>query len=202
MRQRSRRGRMLSLGIFCIIYSAINVYSASDIGDNILNATPVDIDTNDDLTVSSKPSTAIPSNDDISGSTLNIETTSTTTSAIKPSISAEYDEKRPRTYRQKRNCTPPAIEQFPPPILPPWFREKGGLIIHILIAIFTFLGLAIVCDDYFVSSLDRICEGKQQKQICSIETLNLLNTFTRIIFIIRRIKIISRCCWCNFYGGW
>lgn len=27
-----------------------------------------------------------------------------------------------------------------------------------MIAIFTFLGLAIVCDDYFVSSLDRICE--------------------------------------------
>lgn len=31
--------------------------------------------------------------------------------------------------------------------------------IHVLVAIFTFLGLAIVCDDYFVSSLDRICEG-------------------------------------------
>lgn len=69
-----------------------------------------------------------------------------------------HDPNRPRTYRQKRNCTPPAIEQFPPPLLPSWFREKGGLIIHVLIAIFTFLGLAIVCDDYFVSSLDRICE--------------------------------------------
>ena len=34
----------------------------------------------------------------------------------------------------------------------------SGLIIHVLVAIFTFLGLAIVCDDYFVASLDRICE--------------------------------------------
>lgn len=34
----------------------------------------------------------------------------------------------------------------------------SGLIIHILVAVFTFLGLAIVCDDYFVASLDRICE--------------------------------------------
>lgn len=73
-------------------------------------------------------------------------------------ITSTQDPNRPRTYRQKRNCTPPAIEQFPPPLLPSWFREKGGLIIHVLIAIFTFLGLAIVCDDYFVSSLDRICE--------------------------------------------
>lgn len=66
---------------------------------------------------------------------------------------------RPRTYRLKRqNCTPPAIEQFPLPLLPPWFRENGGLIIHVFIAIFTFLGLAIVCEEYFVSSVDRICE--------------------------------------------
>lgn len=36
--------------------------------------------------------------------------------------------------------------------------QHGGIIIHILVAIFTFLGLAIVCDDYFVSSLDRLCE--------------------------------------------
>lgn len=36
--------------------------------------------------------------------------------------------------------------------------QHGGIVIHVLVAIFTFLGLAIVCDDYFVSSLDRICE--------------------------------------------
>lgn len=39
-------------------------------------------------------------------------------------------------------------------LLPPF----TGLIIHVLVAIFTFFGLAIVCDDYFVASLDRICE--------------------------------------------
>lgn len=40
----------------------------------------------------------------------------------------------------------------------PNIRKHGGLIIHVLVAVFTFFGLAIVCDDYFVSSLDRICE--------------------------------------------
>ncbi|CAO1410971.1 unnamed protein product [Diamesa tonsa] len=62
---------------------------------------------------------------------------------------------RPRRF----NCTPPAIEQFPPPLMPASWRKHGGLVIHILVAIFTFLGLAVVCDDYFVSSLDRICES-------------------------------------------
>ncbi|XP_023313081.1 probable sodium/potassium/calcium exchanger CG1090 [Anoplophora glabripennis] len=40
----------------------------------------------------------------------------------------------------------------------PSTRRHGGLIIHVLVAIYMFLGLAIVCDEYFVASLDRICE--------------------------------------------
>lgn len=59
-----------------------------------------------------------------------------------------------------RNCTKPAIEQFPRPLMGLQARKNGGLILHILAAVYTFMGLAIVCDDYFVSSLDRICEGK------------------------------------------
>ncbi|XP_026322939.1 probable sodium/potassium/calcium exchanger CG1090 isoform X2 [Hyposmocoma kahamanoa] len=62
------------------------------------------------------------------------------------------------TVHPKRNCTPPAIEQFPKPLMGQYARRHGGLIIHILVCIFTFIGLAIVCDEYFVSSLDRICE--------------------------------------------
>nr|CAD7198654.1 unnamed protein product [Timema douglasi] len=63
------------------------------------------------------------------------------------------------TLRPRRtNCSPPAIEQFPRPLMSQHARKNGGLILHVLAAVYTFLGLAIVCDDYFVSSLDRICE--------------------------------------------
>ncbi|CAK1541193.1 unnamed protein product [Leptosia nina] len=62
------------------------------------------------------------------------------------------------TVHPLRNCTPPAIEQFPHPLMSQTARKHGGLIIHILVAVFTFIGLAIVCDEYFVCSLDRICE--------------------------------------------
>nr|CAD7452889.1 unnamed protein product [Timema tahoe] len=63
------------------------------------------------------------------------------------------------TLRPRRtNCSPPAIEQFPRPLMSQHARKSGGLILHVLAAVYTFLGLAIVCDDYFVSSLDRICE--------------------------------------------
>ena len=44
-------------------------------------------------------------------------------------------------------------------------RKHGGLIIHILVAIYMFVGLAIVCDDYFVPALDRIAEGMYGPQL-------------------------------------
>ena len=62
--------------------------------------------------------------------------------------------------RKEGNCTPPAIEQFPEPLMNNYFRKRGGLIIHICVAIYMFVGLAIVCDDYFVPALDRIAEGR------------------------------------------
>ncbi|XP_021204452.1 probable sodium/potassium/calcium exchanger CG1090 isoform X2 [Bombyx mori] len=64
----------------------------------------------------------------------------------------------PTVHPFRENCTPPAIEQFPKPLMGQKARKHGGLILHILVAMFTFIGLAIVCDEYFVSSLDRICE--------------------------------------------
>ncbi|XP_076294030.1 putative sodium/potassium/calcium exchanger CG1090 isoform X2 [Lasioglossum baleicum] len=79
---------------------------------------------------------------------------STTAPTVVTTVGYERATWRPR----RENCSPPAIEQFPRPLMGPNARKHGGLIIHVLVAVYTFLGLAIVCDDYFVSSLDRICE--------------------------------------------
>lgn len=158
---------MISLGLMFVIYSAINVYSATinespldpDAKANDLDSVLSETSSADDAIIgilSTKSSVTISSDVDDAKST----TESSTTSTAAPTTKDPATEDRRGKYRPKRNCTPPAIDQFPPTLLPPWFRERGGLIIHILIAIFTFLGLAIVCDDYFVASLDRICEGK------------------------------------------
>ena len=39
-------------------------------------------------------------------------------------------------------------------------RKNGGLVIHIFVATYMFIGLAIVCDDYFVPALDKIADGE------------------------------------------
>ncbi|XP_012348110.1 sodium/potassium/calcium exchanger 3 isoform X2 [Apis florea] len=56
------------------------------------------------------------------------------------------------------NCTPPAIKEFPSDGLTREQRQLGFILIHFIIAIYMFLLLAIVCDDFFVPSIKKICD--------------------------------------------
>ncbi|KZC12949.1 Sodium/potassium/calcium exchanger 5 [Dufourea novaeangliae] len=56
-----------------------------------------------------------------------------------------------------KNCTSPAIKEFPSDGLTRPQRQSGFIIVHFLIAIYMFLLLAIVCDDFFVPSIKKIC---------------------------------------------
>uniref|UniRef100_A0A673YR71 Solute carrier family 24 member 4a n=1 Tax=Salmo trutta TaxID=8032 RepID=A0A673YR71_SALTR len=57
-----------------------------------------------------------------------------------------------------KNCTEPAINEFPEDIFTTYQRTRGAVLLHIFAALYMFLALAIVCDDYFVMSLEKICE--------------------------------------------
>ncbi|XP_067099217.1 sodium/potassium/calcium exchanger 4a [Osmerus mordax] len=57
-----------------------------------------------------------------------------------------------------KNCTEPAVHEFPEDMFTNRQRTQGAVLIHIFAALYMFLALAIVCDDYFVMSLDKICE--------------------------------------------
>ena len=76
-------------------------------------------------------------------------------------------------------CIPPAIIQFPSPVINQEARRHGGVIIHILVAAYMFIGLAIVCDDYFVPALTRVSDG---------EILLHFALFYSIIFMYNMLK--------------
>nr|KAI8768709.1 putative sodium/potassium/calcium exchanger [Biomphalaria glabrata] len=57
-----------------------------------------------------------------------------------------------------RNCTPRSVHNFPPNFMSFDETRDGGVVVHIFIAIYMFAALAVVCDDYFVPSLEHICE--------------------------------------------
>ncbi|EDV42864.2 uncharacterized protein Dana_GF18207, isoform A [Drosophila ananassae] len=149
VRRRSRRARMWNMGLLFLIYYCVSIYSAKgdtkeslplDVGSLAEDAGDAESNGLDNTEANAVPDT-----------TPWPETLSTTQAT--PVHGAVP------TWRPKRdNCTPPAIEQFPQPLMNKWARQHGGLILHILVAVFTFFGLAIVCDEYFVASLDRLCE--------------------------------------------
>ncbi|CAG9558394.1 unnamed protein product [Danaus chrysippus] len=56
-----------------------------------------------------------------------------------------------------RNCTPPAIDDFPAGLFTELQRQHGAIVLHALISIYLFLALAVVCDKFFVPAVDRIC---------------------------------------------
>ncbi|XP_076868069.1 sodium/potassium/calcium exchanger 3 [Brachyhypopomus gauderio] len=54
-----------------------------------------------------------------------------------------------------------AIHEFPEDIFTKEQRKRGAVLLHVLCAIYMFYALAIVCDDYFVPSLEKISENLQ-----------------------------------------
>ncbi|KAL0967595.1 hypothetical protein UPYG_G00254250 [Umbra pygmaea] len=59
---------------------------------------------------------------------------------------------------ESRNCTEPAIKEFPEDVFTNDERQNGAVLLHVIAALYMFLALAIICDDYFVTSLEKICE--------------------------------------------
>ena len=83
----------------------------------------------------------------------------------------------PAGKNEADNCTPPAIKEFPSDGLTRQQRQSGFIAIHFVIAIYMFLLLAIVCDDYFVPAIKKICERKFEQFSFSFRKKGKLSRF-------------------------
>ncbi|OWF47714.1 sodium/potassium/calcium exchanger 3-like isoform X2 [Mizuhopecten yessoensis] len=59
------------------------------------------------------------------------------------------------------SCIPRSVEEFPGNFMSLEDTQDGGFLIHILFVVYIFGAIAIVCDDYFVASLEIICDELQ-----------------------------------------
>uniref|UniRef100_A0A3Q3X5D5 Sodium/calcium exchanger membrane region domain-containing protein n=1 Tax=Mola mola TaxID=94237 RepID=A0A3Q3X5D5_MOLML len=50
------------------------------------------------------------------------------------------------------------IHEFPDDLFTSQERKSGAVLLHIVATLYMFLALAITCDEYFVTSLEKICE--------------------------------------------
>ncbi|CAG5126975.1 unnamed protein product [Candidula unifasciata] len=66
----------------------------------------------------------------------------------------------PSLHAEEANttCIARSVDNFPGNFMTYKDTKNGGFVIHILIGIYMFAALAVVCDDYFVPSLEHICE--------------------------------------------
>uniref|UniRef100_A0A669F3D7 Solute carrier family 24 member 4 n=1 Tax=Oreochromis niloticus TaxID=8128 RepID=A0A669F3D7_ORENI len=64
----------------------------------------------------------------------------------------------PENETEEKNCSAPAIHEFPDDFFTNDERKSGAIMLHIVAALYMFLALAITCDEYFVTSLEKICE--------------------------------------------
>lgn len=60
-------------------------------------------------------------------------------------------------------CRNRTVDEFPSDFMTMEQRKNGGIIVHILLTMYLFCAIAIVCDEYFVQSLNRISKDLQLK---------------------------------------
>ncbi|KAM7348060.1 sodium/potassium/calcium exchanger 4-like isoform 2-T2 [Cochliomyia hominivorax] len=55
------------------------------------------------------------------------------------------------------NCTQPAIDDFPRDLFTEGQRQAGAVVLHVIASLYLFVALAVVCDEYFVPAVEKIC---------------------------------------------
>jgi hypothetical protein len=57
---------------------------------------------------------------------------------------------------KSNKCESASIDEFPPLFFTNEQRRRGGVLVHILLILYSFAAIEIVCDDYFASALEKI----------------------------------------------
>ncbi|KAK5864722.1 hypothetical protein PBY51_015941 [Eleginops maclovinus] len=85
-----------------------------------------------------------------------------------PTVDLEISKRELTQQEEDSNLTElitkSAISDFPEDIFTLQQRRQGAVLLHVLCAIYMFYALAIVCDVYFVPSLEKISENLQLSQ--------------------------------------
>ncbi|CAG9859944.1 unnamed protein product [Phyllotreta striolata] len=55
------------------------------------------------------------------------------------------------------NCTPPAVDEFPVELFSTQQLVNGAIVVPVLLTVYSFIAIAIVCDEYFVPVVEKIC---------------------------------------------
>ena len=64
------------------------------------------------------------------------------------------------TNTTETKCVNSSVSDFPNDLFDDYQRKHGVLILHFILSVYCFVVIAIVCDKYFLPSVECICIGK------------------------------------------
>lgn len=62
------------------------------------------------------------------------------------------------------SCEPPAYLEFPPDIFGQFLRKHGFVLVHLVVVCYMFYCLAVVCDNYFLPSLEQCAQVRRPRK--------------------------------------
>jgi len=60
----------------------------------------------------------------------------------------------------EQNCTRASILDYPADLFTQQERRNGAILVHFIGSLYIFYAIAFLCDDFFVPSIETICEGQ------------------------------------------
>lgn len=82
-----------------------------------------------------------------------------------------------------KNCTPAAINEFPPDGFTRRQRQNGAVIVHALLCCYLFILLATVCEEYFIPAVKKFCNNLKMKEDIAGATLMAIASSSPELFI-------------------
>jgi hypothetical protein len=70
------------------------------------------------------------------------------------------------TSNSTNKCESASIDEFPPLFFTDEQCRRGGFLVYIVLILYSFAAIEIVCDDYFASALERISCNFNLTPVC------------------------------------
>lgn len=80
-------------------------------------------------------------------------------------------------------CVPASINDFPKDVFTQKTRQRGAIVFHIIFAIYLFKSILIVCDEYFMNSIELIGKRLNLDQDVLGATFMAIGSSTPEVFI-------------------
>lgn len=84
---------------------------------------------------------------------------------------------------EEEECIPNTSEDFPQDLFTIEQKKHGAVVLHFILGVYCFTLLAVVCNDYFLPSVERICEAMNLSEVSKILVIsnNILFVYTHIL---------------------